>query len=136
MTYLLSAPLQQAVYGCLANDPAIVGVVGNAVFDAPPEGVRPPVFIAIGPEDVVQRFDKTNNAAAHRFTITLVSEAPGFLALKELAGLVEAALVNATLPLNRGRVVSITFQKAKARRERSGTRRRIDMTFRAFVDDE
>lgn len=136
MTYVNSAPLQKAVYACLVSDPAIVGVVGDAVFDAPPEGIRPPVFIAMGPEDVVQRLDKTGNAAAHRFVITLVSETPGFLALKALAGLVETALVNATLSLSRGRVVSVTFQKAKARRERSGARRRIDMTFRAFVDDE
>jgi hypothetical protein len=38
--------------------------------------------------------------------------------------------------LSRGRVVAIEFLSARARRVRAGDVRRIDMTFRARVEDD
>lgn len=135
MTYALAAPLQAAVYERLSGDPAIVALVGTAVFDAAPQGTLPPLYVAIGPEEARDRSDKTARAALHRFGVSIVSEAGGFHAAKVLAGAVEAALTEVPLTLVRGRVVAMSFERAEARRERNGKRRRIDMRFRALVDD-
>ena len=135
MTYALAAPLQQAVYSRLAGDPAIAALVGTAIFDAAPPGPVPSLCVALGPEEVRDRSDKTGRAALHRFSISVISEAGGFHAAKAVAWAVEAALVAAPLTLSRGRVVALDFERAEARREPNGKRRRVDMRFRAMVDD-
>jgi hypothetical protein len=48
---------------------------------------------------------------------------------------VSDALVGASLTLSRGVLVSLLFVKANARRIDEGDTRRIDMTFRARVQD-
>ncbi len=135
MTYALAASLQQAVFARLTGDPALVALVGAAIFDAAPPGPVPPLYVALGPEDVRERSDKTSRAALHRFSVSIVSEAGGFHAAKEVAGAVEAALTASPLALSRGHVVALDFERAEARREQNGKRRRVDMRFRAMVDD-
>jgi hypothetical protein len=132
MTYALAAPLQQAVFARLEGT---AGLAGIPVFDAPPPGPPPPIYVALGTEDVRDRSDKTGRAAQHRFALFVVGEGGGFHALKQAAATVEAALAAAPLTLQRGRVVSLRFERAQARRDRNGTRRRVEMTFRAFLDD-
>ena len=56
------------------------------------------------------------------------------LTLGALAEL-EAALVDAEMSLSRGRLVALHFWRARARREGSGNLRRIDLTFRARVEE-
>ena len=73
--------------------------------------------------------------AEHLFVVSVISDAEGFQVGKEAAAAVSDALVDATPALTRGRVVLIAFQRAKARRVRSGQTRRIDLTFRAIVED-
>ena len=135
MTYVLAAGLQEAVFQRLSASAAVSGLVGGAVFDAAPEGRLPPLYVALGPEDAVERSDKTGRAARHQFTISIVSEKAGFHLAKQLAGAVEEALTDGSVTLSRGRLVSLMFYKARARRVGSGARRRIDMQFRALVDD-
>ena len=135
MTYVLAAALQEAVYGRLTADPSIDGLIGSAVFDAAPAGQVPPLYVALGPEDVRDRSDKTAHAALHVLTVTIVSEGGGFHAAKVLAAAVEEALTVMPLSLSRGRVIAVTFDRADARRDRNGKQRRIDMRFRALVDD-
>jgi len=131
MTYVLAAPLQAAVYDRLTGDPALAGV---PVFDAAPEGAMATVHVVLGSEDVRDRSDKTGRAAQHRFALTVAGEGGGFHALKVAAAAVEAAL-GAGLTLDRGRVAFLRFERAVARRDRDGTRRRVEMTFRALLDD-
>ena len=45
------------------------------------------------------------------------------------------ALEGAALVLTRGRLVSLRFQRAVARRLDEGETRRVDLTFRARVED-
>ncbi|QIE41645.1 DUF3168 domain-containing protein [Meridianimarinicoccus aquatilis] len=132
MTYALSAPLQTAVFERLSEDGALSAV---PVFDAPPAGLPPSLYVALGPEDVRDRSDKTGHAAQHRFAVSVVGDGGGFHLLKQTAATVEAALVGMPLSLSRGRVVSLRFERAVARRDRNGIRRRVEMTFRAFLDD-
>lgn len=135
MTYVLAAGLQEAVYARLSGDVALVALVGTAIFDAAPAGQIPSIYVAIGPEDAVASRDKTGRAALHKFTVSVVSEDAGFQAAKLVAGAIDEALTSVSLPMARGTVVSLFFQKARARRERAGTKRRIDMQFQAHVDD-
>ena len=56
-------------------------------------------------------------------------------AAKTVAGIVSDALVTADLSLERGRLVALHFDRARAAREGTGDLRRIDLTFRARVED-
>ena len=52
------------------------------------------------------------------------------------AGAVSDALMAGLPALERGRVITLNFLKARARREEAGQIRRIDLTFRARVHDD
>jgi len=84
---------------------------------------------------VRERGDISGAGAEHRVTVSVVSDAAGFLAAKQAAGAVSDALHGAALTLARGRLVALTFLRARAVRTGAGQRRRIDLTFRARVDD-
>ena len=134
MTYAVSAPLQAAVYQALIADATLQGLVGSNVFDAPPPGPLPETYVALGPETVTGANDSTGYGAVHDFVVSVVTEVAGFQAAKEAAGAISDALDGASLVLSRGSLAGLWFIKAKAARERDGLRR-IDLTFRASVED-
>lgn len=136
MTYALSGPLQEAIYQHLVADAAISAAVGAHVYDAVPPGELPATYVTLGPEDVRDRSDGSAAGAEHRIEISVVTDAAGFCDAKLLAGHVADALENADLTLNRGRLVGIWFERASARRTgKAGRIRRIDLKFRARVED-
>lgn len=132
MSYGIAAALQAAVYGRLTGFAALAGV---PVYDAVPSGGGAGTFVLIGPEEVVDQSDKTGGGAEHRLMISVISDAAGFLAAKSVGVAVSDALVGASLALTRGVLVSLLFVKANARRIDEGDTRRIDMTFRARVQE-
>ncbi len=136
MSYATSIALQKALFQLLSNDPAITGYVGAAIFDAVPEGPVDGAHIVIGDEDVRDWSNQTGHGAEHRFVLSVVTDQSGFAEAKEIAAAVSDAVVDATPVLERGRIVSMRFSRARARRVRAGQTRRIDMTFRALVEDE
>jgi hypothetical protein len=127
--------LQAAVFGRISDDAGVTALVGTAVFDAVPPGPVPGLYVTLGPEIARDRSDKTGSGAEHEFTLSVVSDAAGFAAAKAVAGALSDALVDADLALSRGRLVGMHFLRAKALRVGTGERRRIDMTFRARVED-
>lgn len=131
MSYQAAAALQAAVFARLSGFPALAGV---SIVDALPPGTAPGSFVLIGPEQVVDQSDKTGGGAEHRFEVAVISDASGFVSAKTLAGAVSEALVDADLTLTTGRLVSIGFLRATARRLDGGALRRIDMTFRARIE--
>jgi hypothetical protein len=133
MSYGGSAALQVAVYGRLIGDAELSALVGGAIYDAPPAGSLLPLYVTLGPEDVRDRSDATGGGAWHRFTISVVSDAAGFAAAKEAAAAVGDALTDAELSLDRGHLAALNFYRARARRD--DEMRRIDLTFRARVQD-
>ncbi len=135
MTYAVSAALQAAVYQLLFTDPEVWDLIEGAVYDALPSGTLPQTYVVLGPEVVRDRSDKTGNGADHDFTVSVVTEAAGFAGAKAVAGAVADALVDADIPLTRGRLVSMNFSRAVAARVGTGDQRRIDLTFRARVED-
>jgi len=135
MSYGVSAALQQAVFQQLQADAILTGLVGAAIFDAAPAGTAPSTYVSLGPEDVRDASDKSNAGAIHEFTVSVVSDAAGFRHAKDVAAAVSDALVGADLILSRGQLVSLAFLKARARRVQDGDVRRIDLRFRARVED-
>lgn len=135
MSYGAAAALQEAVYQRLTGDAGLAALVGGAVFDAVPRGPLPATYVTLGPEEVRDRADGTGGGAWHRFTVSVVTEKAGFQGAKQVAAAVSDALAGAELDLSRGRLAGLHFFRARARRAGSGDLRRIDLTFRARVDD-
>jgi hypothetical protein len=135
MSYAVSAALQAAMFTALTNDAALNGLVGAAIYDAVPSGALPPLYVSLGPERARDESDVSGFGADHRLTISVVTEVPGFSAAKEVAGAVCDVLHDADLTLSRGRLVSLRFQTARALKIDNATGRRIDLIFRARIED-
>lgn len=135
MSYAVSAALQAAIYQSLAGDSELAALVGSAIHDQLPPGPMNGILVSLGPEDVQDRSDQTHRGAEHRFSVSVISDAAGFLDAKTAAGRVTDILVDAALPMTRGRIVALRFVSARARRVRDGQTRRIDLSFRAIVED-
>ncbi len=136
MSYALSSALQVAVYQALLDDVALSALLGDAVYDALPVGTVPPLYVTLGPEKVVDASDSTGVGAVHQFTVSVVSDTAAFAAVKVAAGLVSDVLHNADLALSRGHLVLMTFERATAARIDGASGRRIDLRFKARVEDE
>ena len=135
MSLASSDAVQKAFYGLLSGDAAISALIGGAIYDDLPAGDVSGTFVTLGGEEVRDRSHQTGSLVEHRITVSVVSDAEGFRAAKEVAGAVTDALSDARPALTRGRVVGTTFFRARARRLRTSDRRRIDMTFRVLVED-
>lgn len=136
MSYGMAAALQEAVFQRLSGDAVLAGLVGGAVYDVMPSGPLPPLYVSLGPEEVRDASDKTGGGARHDFTVSVVADGSGFHAAKTVAAAISDALVGGELPLARGRLVALNFLRARASREGTGQLRRIDLRFRARIDDE
>ncbi|MCR8723628.1 DUF3168 domain-containing protein [Frigidibacter sp. ROC022] len=136
MSYGAAAALQAAVYQALSDDAALTALVGNAIFDTAPPGPLPPIYVALGSEDVRDRSDMTGHGAAHDLLVSVVADAGGFQTAKQAAAAVSDVLVDADLSLSRGALVSMQFLRATARQTSQGRARRIDLRFRARVSDD
>ncbi|WP_343079349.1 DUF3168 domain-containing protein [Ostreiculturibacter nitratireducens] len=135
MSYGVAAALQAAVYQRLMASSALDALVGSAIYDAVPPGTVTGTYVSLGPEDARDRSDKTGQGAEHDFTVSVVTDAAGFQTAKAVAAAVSDALVDATLILSRGRLVGLWFLRARARRVEDGDVRRIDLSFRARVEE-
>ncbi|WP_322865509.1 DUF3168 domain-containing protein [Aquicoccus sp. G2-2] len=136
MSYGVSAALQAAVYQALTGDAALVGLVGNAIYDALPTGTLPATYVTLGPESVREKSDKTGQGALHTIIISVVTDTAGFQAAKAVAAAVSDTLAGGDLSLVRGKLIYLNFDRALARLEGTGTQRRIDLRFRARVQDD
>ncbi len=134
MSYAVSASLQAAVYAALQADSALNALVGDDIFDALPLGALPAIYVSLGPETVREAADGDGGGAWHDFIVSVVTDNAGFQGAKDAAGAISDVLDGAALTLSRGRLVGLWFRKARADR-RSGGARRIDLTFRARVED-
>jgi hypothetical protein len=133
MSYARAAGLQAAIFQLLAGDAELGGLLAG-IFDAPPPGTPQGTYAILGEDEAQDRGDSTGPGAEHRLTVSVVSDAAGFLAAKQAAARVSVLMTDATPPLAGGRVVAIWFQDARARRLDGGTLRRIDLRFRARIE--
>lgn len=136
MSYGVAAALQTAIYQALVADVALDGLVGSDIYDAIPSGGVPSLYVALGPERVRDKSDKTGAGAEHEFTVSVVTDSAGFATAKLAAAAVSDALVDADLTLTRGTLIALNFFRARAVRVGAADERRIDLTFRARVQDD
>ena len=136
MSYALSSALQSTVYQALLDDAALTALVDTAVYDALPVGAVPSMYVSLGPETVTDASDATGVGEVHQFSISVVGDTPAFAAVKTAAGAVSDVLHGADLTLSRGRLVLMTFERATAARIDGASGRRIDLRFKARVEDE
>ncbi|RVV99000.1 DUF3168 domain-containing protein [Mesobaculum littorinae] len=134
MSYANAGAVQAAVYDILSGDTALTALVGTAVFDMPPEGTLPDLFVVIGEEVVRPRDSAMVQAAHHDLVVSVVGRTGGFAQAKAAAAAVDAALRGAAPDLPGARLVGLWFQKARARRTEGGGARQIDLSFRAMVE--
>lgn len=135
MSYVIAPALQTAIFQHLAADTTLSGQLGGALYDAIPPATPPATYALIGVEEVLDRSDKTGSGAEHRLTISVVTNASGFLAAKQVAARICDLLDAPTLVLARGRLVGLWFDRAAARKIEGDQTRRIDLRFRARVED-
>lgn len=135
MTYAIGASLQKAVFQHLTGEAEIIELAGPNIFDAVAPSAKPSVFVLIGEELVRDRSTKTSGGAHHDFTISVFADLQGFSTGKTLAAVICDSLLSASLTTERGRVTGIWFRRARTRRGTAPDRRRIDLTFRAHVED-
>ncbi len=136
MSYGMGAALQAAVYAALQADAALGALAEGRVYDAAPGGAVEGLHVTLGPEEVRDRSDGSGAGALHEFTVSVISDAPGFAGAKAAAAAVSDVLGQAALPLARGRLVWLRFVRARARLVDKGARRRIDLRFAARVEDD
>ncbi len=136
MSYGMASALQSAVYQQIANDPVVTALVGSAVYDALPPGTLPTTYVTLGPESVRERSDKSGRGALHTITISVVTDSAGFQAAKDVAAAISDTLDGGDLTLTRGTLIYLNFDRALAKLEGTGAQRRIDLRFRARVEDD
>ncbi|MEZ5888576.1 MAG: DUF3168 domain-containing protein [Paracoccaceae bacterium] len=135
MSYGAAAALQAAIYQRLVADSALDALVTGAIYDSVPPGNTMGTYVSIGPEVVRDASSQTERGAQHEFTISVVTDAAGFQNAKAVAAAVSDALTGATLVLARGHLVGLWFLRARARRVEEADVRRIDLVFRARIED-
>ena len=133
MSFASSEALQKAVYGALVGSVELSDAVGGAIYDQVPAGQIPGVYVLLGPEKVLDRSDRTASGARHEFQVSVVADSVGFAKAKSVGVIVSDVLDGADLALERGQLIDLRFFRAVAKRV-SG-QRRIDLVFRARVDD-
>lgn len=136
MSYAVSGALQAAIFAALSADAALSTLVGNAVYDAVPSGSVPTLYVQLGSETVRDASDQSGAGSVHSFTVSVITTSPGFASAKAAAAAVSDALHEANLALARGRLVSMRFERATARRIDAASARQIDLRFRARVQDD
>lgn len=136
MSYMSAAALQAAVYQHLVADAPLAALVDGGIHDAPVPGTASGSYVVLGAEEVIDRSDVSGPGAEHRFTLSILSDAPGFQHAKEIAGRIGRILPGADLALSEGRLVDLWFHQAQARRVEGGAVRRIDLRFRARIEGQ
>ncbi len=136
MSYTLAPDLQVALFEHLSADTALQAQLSGALYDAIPPATPPATYALIGAEEAFDRSDKTGHGAEHRLLISVVTNASGFLAAKQISARICELLDGPALTLARGRLVAIWFDRAEARKVEGDQTRRIDLRFRARVEDD
>ena len=136
MTPIFSNELQSAIYDALTNDATITSLVGTDIYDARPSGTLPDTFVLIGEESVFDRSDKTHSAAIYAVRISVVTTASGFGGAKSIAAAICNVVEESNLTLSSANLRRVEFRRAFARRNRSGTERKIELLFRAFIEQD
>ncbi|GLQ34055.1 hypothetical protein GCM10007939_03380 [Amylibacter marinus] len=135
MSFQHTLALQAAIFDILSNDLGLGSLAGGAVYDEVPAGELPDTYILIGEEKALDRSDYTSTSTRHDITISVISNQSGFLIAKACASRICDLLVGQSWVLSSGNMRSFRLVTAKARRSTGAANRRIDLIFKAFIDE-
>lgn len=138
MSIVLSASMQAALFETLVTDPALSALIGDAVYDATPatDGSVPMgEYLTIGTGDIRPFDTATSAGGVHDFDVTVHSASEGFSKAKLVAAAVGQALSDAALPIAGGTTVALRFVRARAKRGAAPELRRIELRFRAVLEE-
>ena len=133
---LFSASLQRAVLTRLEADSEVAALTEGHVYDALPPGELPILYVIFGTETVRDRSDMTSIAAVHEFDLSVITSLSGFQSAKTLASYMCTALLTKPLSLADGHLIALNFQGAVSKRQSTGGGRRIDLKFRALIEQK
>lgn len=134
MSYAISTALQAAVFTALSGDVTLAGLIGTAIYDAPPVVVDS-TYILLGEDEAKDRSSGSHKGVTLDLEVNVISDIAGFSTAKTVAAAICDVLIDADLPLSRGALVNLKFLKSRARRGASPEQRRIALVFRAILDD-
>ena len=120
-----SAELQAALHAAVA--PVVAPV---PVFDAPPEGTEPDLWVHLGEGQVDDAPDTGGSVSTHKVLVTVGTRPGGFAAAKDVASAIADVLGGVTLT----GLVSLRAERMRTRVVRGG--RRVVLTVRAVIDHE
>ena len=139
MTYALAWPLQEALYGLLTTHPECTALLGTRVFDAPPpfseDAEAEDLYVVLGDEEARDWSTTSSRGAIHQIRLDIYAAQHSFDEVKQAAGTVLDAGLNADFALSRGRVICVTFVDARTRRAENDALRRIELRFRVTLED-
>jgi hypothetical protein len=127
-------PLQQAVYGALAGDPAIQGLLGDParVFDHVPQGSAFP-YLVIGESRAVPFDTKTEAGLDQRLTLHIWSRYRGLKQTKEIMAAAIDVLDGQTLAVSGQMLILLRFEFATTFVDDDGLTRHGVQRFRALT---
>ena len=139
MTYALSWPLQEAIFGQLCADAVCASHFGHRVFDSPPpligDATPEGLYLVLGDEEVADWSTADTAGAQHIMTLSVYAPRRGYSEAKQAAAAVSDALLDSTPAMSRGRIVNLRFIDAKTHRAEGDALRWIDLRFRIVVED-
>ena len=78
----------------------------------------------------------TSFAVVHEFDLSVITSLSGFQSAKTLASYMCTALLTKPLSLADGHLIALNFQGAVSKRQSTGGGRRIDLKFRALIEQK
>jgi hypothetical protein len=126
--------LQQAIYSALANDAALVSLLGGArVYDDVPQSADFP-YLTFGQTTTRDWATGTEAGTEHVIVLHVWSDAKGKQQTHEILGVVFAALHDQPLSLSGHRLVNLRHEHSEARREPDAETYRGVVRFRAVTE--
>lgn len=139
MTFALSWPLQQALFGAIRNDAACAALLGDRIHDAAPpfgpDAGAEGLYLTLGDETVADWSTASDRGARHRVVLTVHAPRRGFAEAKQAAAAVGDVVLGGNLALSRGRVVNTRFAGARTRRAEADQLREVELRFEITVED-
>jgi hypothetical protein len=134
MTYPALA-LQKAVTTALGGSSALVAIVGDRIYDAPPRNAAFP-YVSLGQISVADWSTGTEAGAEHQLILDAWSRAAGKRECYAMIDAVTAALNDAALTLDGSALVNLRFQLADVRRDPDGITFHGVIRFRAVTEEQ
>ncbi|WOF73366.1 DUF3168 domain-containing protein [Parvibaculaceae bacterium PLY_AMNH_Bact1] len=133
MTLSASWELQKAIHAGLVADAGLSSLVGDRVFDRPPQDAAFP-FVTLGDTDVEPDGAGSEGAAIHRLALSVWSRTRGRRETKEIMSAIDGVLQDASLILTDHVLVNLQLERASVSYASEAEALRGRLVFRAYTE--